>query len=223
MDAERRLGVLNHEEPHPVGRHVVGALDACVADFRLHFKDDKKLTGKMKADVKALEEILRNNEKLATLILREFEINEMKGDTKVEDGGRLLGRKEDYIMDTPPMDRSIGTRDWNWKRCIATYTEHVGGGEAKETFLMLPPDIVIGIISVMFDKEMIHHLSEECFPSMSDLFWSMGYHFVRYAEEFKAESLVDIFKMLCKDKDWDHVSKMWKRQAKIKNPVYRGN
>ena len=121
------------------------------------------------------------------------------------------------------MDMSIETRDWNWKRCIAKYTKHVGGGVAKETFQMLPPDIVIGIISVMFDKGMIHHLSEEGFPSMSDLFWSMGYHFVLYAEEFKAESLVDIFKMICEDKDWDRVSKMWKRQAKIKNPLYRGN
>ena len=58
---------------------------------------------------------------------------------------------------------------------------------------------------------------------MSDLFWSMGYHFMHYEEMNKAESLLDIFKLICEDKDWDSVSEKWKREAKKKNPLYRGN
>ena len=197
-------------------------MNACVEDFCMRFKDDKKLSAKMKAGVEAMEERNRNNEKLASLKCRDFNIDVVKGGTKVEGGGRLLGRKEDY-MDTPPMDTSIGTRDLNWKTCMATYKNFVGGGEAMETFKMLPADHVIGIISVMFDKGMNHHLSEEGFPSMKDLFWSMGYHFVLNAEVFEAESLVDIFKVICEDKDWDRISKMGKRQAKTKNPHYKGN
>ena len=106
---------------------------------------------------------------------------------------------------------------------MATYKNFVRGGEAVETFKMLPADYVIGIISVMFDQEKNNLLSEEGFPSMKDLFWSMGYHFVLNAEVFEAESLVDIFKVICEDKDWDRISKMGKRQAKTKNPHYKGN
>ena len=193
-----------------------------MADFREHFNDDKKLTAKMKADVKALEEIHRSNEKLYSLLSRTFDIDEMTGGTKTEDGGRVLGRQEHY-MDTCPMDTSIGNRDLEGKKCIARYKKHMGGGWAKETFKMLPPDAVIGLISIMFEKGWIHHLSEGGFPSMSDLFWSMGYHFMHYAEMNKAESLLDIFKFICQDKDWDSVSEKWKREAKKKNPLYRGN
>ena len=55
---------------------------------------------------------------------------------------------------------------------------------AKETIWMLPKDVVTSIISVLFERGHYGVLSGVDFPSMMNLFSSMGYHFVVNNEDF---------------------------------------
>ena len=173
----------------------------------------------MKKDVAAREEENKNNAKLNALLLGQVRINEAKGGT-LDNGGIMLGRKEDYMDIVDPTDIT-GSEHLNWKKCTATYNTDTRGGEAVEIFEMLPGHIVKGVIALMFDQGHRMCFSDVHFPSMKNLFWSMGFHFVIDDDLFEAESLVGIFKEICGDKDWDSVSGLGERGAKVKSKYFK--
>lgn len=187
-------------------------------------KNQKELSANMRKDVAAQEEMNKNNAKLSALLTGRVQIKEAKGGCLMDGGGIMLGREEDYMDTVHPTD-IIGSVHLNWKTCTATYKSDTRGGETVETFRMYPAPVVLGAITLMFDEGHRVCFSEVHFPSMKNLFWSMGYHFVIDIDDdeegFEPESLIDIFKEFCGDKDWDSVSGLGERDAKVKSQYYK--
>ena len=171
---------------------------------------NKTLLDSLKNDVVRLGEANKNNQKLASLVVGDVTFEEARGGTKYE-GGVVLGVKEDYERIAP--SDMIGV-DMDWKNCTATYK----GGQ--EMFRMYPAGVVRAAILGYFEDQRTHHLlSDEIFPSIKDLFWSMGYHYV-FRRDSDALHLVDIFKEVCPEKDWDSVANLGERDAKRKKANY---
>ena len=158
---------------------------------------NKTLLDSLKNDVVSLGEANKNNQKLASLVVGDVTFEEARGGTKYE-GGVVLGVKEDYKRIAP----SDMTLHMDWKNCTATYK----GGQ--EMLRMYPAGVVCAGFLGFFEDQRAHHLlSDEIFPSLKDLFWSMGYHYVIQGDS-DALHLVDIFKEICPEKDWDSVANL---------------
>ena len=171
---------------------------------------NKTLLDSLRKDVLRLGETNQNNQKVASLVVRDVKIEEVKGGTKYE-GGVVLGVKADYERIAPSDMIDV---DKDWKTCKATYR----GGQ--EMFLMYPAGIVRSALLSFFDDHSTHHLlSDERFPSCKDLFWSMGYHYV-IQKGSDALHLVDIFKDVCPERDWGSVANLGERDAKRKKANY---
>lgn len=194
------------------------AVDGYVSTF-MNMEHHKALVDSLKRDVAKLNEANTNNQKLNSLFFGDVEIAEVRGGTKLE-GGIMLGVKEDYEH-VAHNDTSDTIEDW--KICTATYTaSNIRGREAVEVFRLCPVDYLRGAISDWFEHGDHLILSDESFPSYKDLFWSIGYHYVLQRDDFEPDKLVDIFKEMWPEKDWNIVASLNERNAKKKKVKYTG-
>ena len=183
----------------------------------------------LKVEVQRVAEANKNLPKSTALLLEQVRFERAKGGTKMEGGGRLLGRKEDYadFACKEAGDCSGEGEHWDWKRCVATYpVGFKAKGEDTETFQMLPKIHVVAMVILLFRKKKYHLLSPEMFPSMKGLFWSLGYHFVHCIgdDEDPPQSLAEVFRTIVGEEDWDSVDGLSdQRTAKTKHPHYRAN
>ena len=147
----------------------------------------------LKGDVAHLAEVNKNNSKLHSLLLHQVIYDVARDGTKMDGGGTMLGRKENYL--------AWNVNKWgklyenlDGKMCMATYKVGTNGVKVTETFQMLPAHFVKAMLSSMFDQGCHPHFSDVDFPSMKDLFWSMGWHFVFPEDAPQPSSLVDAFR-----------------------------
>ena len=184
----------------------------------------------LKVEVQRVAEANNNAAKRTALLLQMVHFEKAKGGTKMEGGGRLLGRKEDYadFACKEAGDCNGEGKHWDWEHCVATYPVGVSSkakGENTETFEMLPKIHVVAMVILLF-REQKHRLSPDEFPSMKGLFWSLGYHFVHCIgdDEDGPQSLAEVFRTIVGEENWDSVDELSdQRTAKTKHPHYRAN
>ena len=132
--------------------------------------------------------------KLDSLLLHRVIYDVARDGTKMDGGGTMLGRKEDHLAWNVNKWGKV-YENLDGKMCTATYEVDITNGvKVTETFQMLPAHFVKAMLSSMFDQGYHPHFSGVDFPSMKDLFWSMGWHFVFPEDAPQPISLVDVFR-----------------------------
>ena len=132
--------------------------------------------------------------KLDSLLLHQVIYDVARDGTKIDRGGTMLGRKEDHLAWNVNKWGKV-YENLDGKMCTATYEVDITNGvKVTETFQMLPAHFVKAMLSSMFDQGYHPHFSGVDFPSMKDLFWSMGWHFVFPEDAPQPISLVDVFR-----------------------------
>ena len=132
--------------------------------------------------------------KLNSLLLHRVIYDVARDGTKMDGGGTMLGRKEDHLAWNVNKWGKV-YENLDGKMCTATYEVDITNGvKVTETFQMLPAHFVKAMLSSMFDQGYHPHFSGVDFPSMKDLFWSMGWHFVFPEDAPQPISLVDVFR-----------------------------
>ena len=160
----------------------------------------KELAAVSERDVAHHAEVNKSNSKLHSLhkldsLLLHCVIYDVARDgTKMDGGGTMLGRKEDHLAWNVNKWGKV-YENLDGKMCTATYEVDITNGvKVTETFQMLPAHFVKAMLSSMFDQGYHPHFSGVDFPSMKDLFWSMGWHFVFPEDAPQPISLVDVFR-----------------------------
>ena len=193
-------------------------VDAHVSAF-MDVKRHKELCKRLKRDVRLLNMENTNIQKLSCLFWGDATFEVVRGGTKLQ-GGIMLGSKEDYEH-AAHNDTSITAEDG--KTCKVTYIpSNIKGGSVEEVFRLLPVSEMRGIV---LSIERYDHtlLSDEKFPSFTDLFWSIGYHGVdQRKKEYEPRTLADVFKKLWPEEDWGDVDSLNVRNAKKKKGKYTG-
>ena len=95
-------------------------VDGRVLEGLVNEENMQKYRALLKVEVQRVAEANNNAAKSIALFLEMVHFEKAKGGTKMDGGGRLLGRKEDYV-DLVLTDISNGTMDRNGKICTATY------------------------------------------------------------------------------------------------------
>ena len=132
--------------------------------------------------------------KLNSLLLHRVIYDVARDGTKMDGGRTMLGRKEDHLAWNVNKWGKV-YENLDGKMCTATYEVDITNGvKVTETFQMLPAHFVKAMLSSMFDQGYHPHFSGVDFPSMKDLFWSMGWHFVFPEDAPQPISLVDVFR-----------------------------
>ena len=206
-------------------------VDGRVLEGLVNEENMQKSRALLKVEVQRVAEANNNAAKRIALFLEMVHFEKAKGGTKMDGGGRLLGRKEDYadFACKEAGDCNGKGEHLDWERCVATYPVSVSSkakGENKETFEMLPKIHVMAMVTMLFRDGKYHLLSHEEFPSMTGLFWSLGYHFVHCIgdDEDGPQSLAEVFRTIVGEENWDSVDELSdQRTAKTKHPHYRAN
>ena len=146
------------------------------------------------AEVNKSNSNLHSLHKLDSLLLHGVIYDVARDGTKMDSGGTMLGRKEDHLAWNVNKWGKV-YENLDGKMCTATYEVDITNGvKVTETFQMLPAHFVKAMLSSMFDQGHHPHFSGVDFPSMKDLFWSMGWHFVFPEDAPQPSSLVDVFR-----------------------------
>ena len=70
---------------------------------------------------------------------------------------------------------------------------------------MVPERVVVDVISQIYEDESEHYLlSDENFPYLNDLFWSIGYHYT-LMKCFRANNLMELLHEVCPKKKWNSI------------------